>query len=85
MKYLPPLRSKAAEWLFRLYMVTIALDAGKFKQLLARKRYTKMADAWRVFTNFIGFYGNKQTRMRFATYSRSVTIDKSMLEGNDAN
>lgn len=32
-----PLQSKTAEWLFRLYMVTIALDAGKFKQLLARK------------------------------------------------
>lgn len=32
-----PLQSKAAGWLFRLYMVTIALDAGKFKQLLARK------------------------------------------------
>lgn len=32
-----PLQSKAADWLFRLYMVTIALDAGKFKQLLARK------------------------------------------------
>lgn len=66
-------------------MVTIALDAGKFKQLLARKRYTNMADAWRVFTNFIGFYGNKKTKMRFATYWQSVTIDESMLEGNDAN
>lgn len=31
------LMGKAAEHLFRLYLVTIALNAGNFKQLLARK------------------------------------------------
>ena len=42
------LQSKTAEWLFRLYMVTIALDAGKFKQLLARKGTQR----WRMSGEF---------------------------------
>lgn len=43
-----PLQSKTAERLFRLYMVTIALDAGKFKQLLARKGTQR----WRMSGEF---------------------------------
>lgn len=56
-----PLQSKAAELLFRLYMVTIALDDGKFKQLLARKgtqRWRMTGEFSRIFLAFMAT--NKQ-------------------------
>lgn len=52
---------KAAERLLRLYMATTALNAGNFKQLLARKVHVHKYGG--LSCNFLTFFGRKQMEM----------------------
>ena len=77
---------KVAEHLFRLYLVTIALNAGNFKQLLARKvhKYGGLLMNFRVIPGLLDESKWKSLNLSCACYSIEEKITmKLVIEESD--